>query len=97
MEANGGGQSRLGMSLVAERRVLSEEERLQEALFTGLRLTEGVDFSACGRRYGVDVWNRYGTPLEPFLSEGLVVADGNRVRLSREGMLLANEVLQVFV
>jgi oxygen-independent coproporphyrinogen III oxidase len=89
--------SHLDMSLIAERRVLTDDERLGEAMFTGLRLTEGVDLAAYGRRYGVDVWSAYGRDLDPFIGDGLLVRDGHRLRFSREGMLLANEVLQVFV
>jgi oxygen-independent coproporphyrinogen III oxidase len=87
----------LAMSLVTERRLLANHERLGEALFTGLRLTEGVDLAEYGHRYGVDVWSTYGRDLDPFVGGGWLVRDGDRLRLSREGMLLANEVLQVFV
>lgn len=87
----------LTMSLVAERRVMSSNDTLEDALFTGIRMTEGVDLQAVGTRYGVDVWDRYGTALQPFLADGLVQLDGTRLRLSRNGMLLANEIMQVFV
>jgi coproporphyrinogen III oxidase-like Fe-S oxidoreductase len=45
----------------------------------------------------VDVWARYGGALQPFLDAGLVVHAAPTLRLSREGMLLANEILAVFV
>ena len=77
--------------------MLSRETRLEEALFTGLRLTEGLDLDIVGRRYGIDVWARYGAALQPSLEAGLAVRDGSRLRLSRDGMLLANEILAVFV
>ena len=80
-----------------ERRLLTAEARLEEALFTGLRLTEGVDLTAIGRRYACDVWRRYGDALRPFLDEGWVVHDGSQLRLTRSGMLMANEVMAVFV
>jgi oxygen-independent coproporphyrinogen III oxidase len=80
-----------------ERRLLSTDERLEEALFTGLRLTDGVDLAAVGARYTCDVWRRYGEALQPFLDEGWVVHDGSRLRLTRVGMLMANEVMAVFV
>jgi oxygen-independent coproporphyrinogen-3 oxidase len=86
-----------GGPLESERRVLSRDERLEEALFTGLRLVEGVDIEAAGARYGADVWARYGTDLRHFVAEGLLRREGPRLRLSREGMLLANEVMAVFV
>jgi oxygen-independent coproporphyrinogen-3 oxidase len=88
---------RAGQSVVAERRVLSSETRLEEALFTGLRLTEGLDLAVVGQRYNTDVWARYARSLQPSLDAGLAVREGSRLRLSRDGMLLANEILSVFV
>lgn len=82
---------------VSERRTLSADERLQEALFTGLRLADGIDIDAIGRRYRVDIWARYGEALAPFVQEKWLVRDGPRLRLTRQGMLMANEVMAVFV
>ena len=84
-------------SLADDVRVLTNEERLEDALFTGLRLTSGLDIEEIGRRYGVDVWARYGAALQPFVAAGVVRRDGPRLVLTREGMLVANEVMQVFV
>jgi oxygen-independent coproporphyrinogen-3 oxidase len=86
-----------GGSPATDRRTLTPMERLEEALFTGLRLTEGVDIAAVGARYGLDVWARYAVGLEPFLADGLLVRDGPRLRLTPDGMLVANEVMAVFV
>ena len=78
-------------------RRLSADERLGDALFTALRLTHGVSMAAMRARYGVDVWQRYGVALEPFVEAGYLTRDGSRLRLTRRGMLLANEVMAVFV
>jgi oxygen-independent coproporphyrinogen III oxidase len=87
-----------GDSAVAERRVLSQEERLEDALFTGLRLSDGLDLTVLAARYGVDVWERYGAELARFADAGLLVHEpGRRLRLTRSGMLLANEVMAVFI
>ena len=86
-----------GQSVTAEQRTLSRDSRLEEALFTGLRLTSGLDLDSVGRRYNTDVWARYGDALRPSLEAGLALREGPRLRLSRNGMLLANEVLSVFV
>jgi HemN C-terminal domain len=56
-----------------------------------------VDVEAIGERYGVDVWQRFGPGLSPFVETGVLLRDGRRIWLSREGMLVANEVMQVFV
>jgi oxygen-independent coproporphyrinogen-3 oxidase len=78
-------------------RPLSAAERLGDALFTGLRLAEGIDTAVIAARYGVDVWHRYGPDLAPFVEEGLLRRQDRRLCLTRRGMLLANEVMQVFV
>ncbi|HXG54824.1 MAG TPA: radical SAM family heme chaperone HemW [Vicinamibacterales bacterium] len=87
----------VGSPLSSERRVLSGSERLEDALFTGLRLTDGIDLDAVSTRYATDVWARYGGALAPFVEEGLVIREGSTLRISRNGMLMANEILQVFV
>lgn len=86
-----------GASPIGERRKLSHDEQLQEAMFTGLRLVEGVDVDALGATYGVDLRARYRGPLARYEEAGLVQWDARRLRLTRRGMLLANEILTVFV
>lgn len=76
---------------------LSKEERLEEALFMGLRLADGVDLDEIGRQFGTDVWSRYGIDLQPFVDQDLLVYDSPRLRLTRPGMLLANEIMRVFI
>ncbi len=86
-----------GQSPAVDVRRLAPDERLGDALFTGLRLTDGVDLLAIKARYGVDVWDRYGAELERFVVEGWLVNADGRLQLTRRGMLLAHEVMQVFV
>ena len=86
-----------GVSPIGERRALTNEERLEEALFTGLRLTEGMSRAEVTVRYGVDPLVQYGESLAPFLREGFMWAAGDRFGLTRSGMLLANEILTTFV
>ena len=54
-----------GADPVTERRAMTRDERLEEALFTGLRLSRGIDIEAAGDRYSCDVWQRYGDALGP--------------------------------
>lgn len=86
-----------GESAAAETRRLSAGERLGDALFMGLRLADGIDLEDIGRRHGVDVWQKHGTELQPFLAAGILKRNGSRLALTRQGMLVANEVMTVFV
>lgn len=83
--------------VVAARRPLGRREALEEALFMGLRLTDGVSCEALRRAHGVDVWATWGERLEPAVDAGLLVHDGARLRLTRAGMLMANEVMAAFL
>ena len=80
-----------------EKRELSRREALEEALFTGLRLARGIDVETVSARYEVDVWGTYGAELERFREAGVLIYDGRLLRLSRAGMLLANEIMSQFV
>jgi oxygen-independent coproporphyrinogen-3 oxidase len=82
---------------VAERRTRDARERLEDALFTGLRLTAGLDTAAIEAHHGVSVWERYGEALAPHVTAGRLVREGARLRLTRSGMLVANDVMTVFV
>jgi putative oxygen-independent coproporphyrinogen III oxidase len=86
-----------GTSPIAEERCRDGDEQLEDALFTGLRLAGGLDLSALRRRYGVNIWERYGDALAPHVAAGRLVLADDRLRLTRAGMLVANDVMTVFV
>jgi oxygen-independent coproporphyrinogen-3 oxidase len=76
---------------------LSSQARVEEALFTGLRLTDGVDRGAFFLRWDIDPWVAYRDSLEAALEAGHVWHDRNTFGFTRSGMLVANEVLAHFV
>ena len=86
-----------GHSAAVDRRRLSRSERVGDILFTGLRLTDGLDLDTIERQHGVAVMRKYGIELEPFIAEGLLVHEFGRLQLTRQGMLVANEIMATFV
>lgn len=86
-----------GQDVACEVRRLSPVEAFQEAVITGLRLSEGIDEKAFAAKFGLDLWARYGDHLHPYLEEGWLARRCGRLRLTRRGMLVANEVLAVFI
>jgi oxygen-independent coproporphyrinogen-3 oxidase len=75
----------------------STQNRIEEALFTGLRLTAGIDRTRFAERYGVDPWTEYGDRLRDAVDAGFVWRREARFGLTRQGMLVANEILAAFV
>ena len=86
-----------GDSSVVEHRLLSRRDALEEALFMGLRLSAGIDMDLVESKYGCNVWRQFGDQLKPFVDDGLLIYDGARMRLTRAGMLVANEIMAVFI
>jgi len=88
---------RQGESVAVDVEDLSPQARVEEALFTGLRLTAGISRRNFLTKYGVEPWSAYGQSLEPYVSEGLMWADEDTFGLTRRGMLIANEIMTTFV
>lgn len=76
---------------------LAGTEQMEEALFTGLRLTAGIATRNFLGRYGVDPWTRYGDALAPYVQAEWMWRTADGFGLTRRGMLVANEILATFV
>jgi oxygen-independent coproporphyrinogen-3 oxidase len=81
----------------AGERPLSRQERLEEAVMTGLRVRRGIDREIFRARHGVDVLDHFGDALGPSVAAGLVYVDEATLRLTRRGVLMSSEVLSAVV
>jgi oxygen-independent coproporphyrinogen-3 oxidase len=86
-----------GAAVAIERHTLTKQERLEESLFTGLRLSSGVSREMIRDIHGVDPWLAYGPQLEPYRAGGFLWEAQDYFGLTRQGMLVANEILSTFV
>jgi putative oxygen-independent coproporphyrinogen III oxidase len=90
-------ESRGASGAVAGERRLGARERMSEAAFTGLRRREGIDLATFRRRHGADLLREYGPALRDPLEAGLLSAEDGRLRLTDRGLLVSNEIFQLFV
>jgi oxygen-independent coproporphyrinogen III oxidase len=67
-----------------------------EYMFSGLRLTEGVSLRAFSLRFGKNVLELY-PQISGWVSEDLMEIEGDRLRLSHRGLLVANSIFVHFV
>jgi putative oxygen-independent coproporphyrinogen III oxidase len=86
-----------GSSAVVESQTLSAADQRAEAMFLGLRMMEGVDARIYEEHFGLDVREEYREQFELFSEAGLIEFAGDRIRLTRPGALLSNEVFAAFV
>lgn len=79
-----------GQSPVAEREQLAPEARARELLVFGLRRIEGVSRRAFAARTGYEIEQLIAAPLAKFVGLGLLADDGERIRLTRDGLMVSD-------
>jgi oxygen-independent coproporphyrinogen-3 oxidase len=80
-----------------EAKDVSSEDMVAESAFLGLRLNEGINLCDFKQRCGVSFENYYASQVESLKARGLLEANGDYLRLTERGLLLANQVFMEFV
>lgn len=76
---------------------LTVEEKLEEEMFLGLRLLDGVNLDAVSHKYQVDLDEIYGKAFEGLIQKGYLEKNESIIRLTPSGLLMANEVFEQFL
>ncbi|MBN1571189.1 MAG: radical SAM family heme chaperone HemW [Acidobacteria bacterium] len=76
---------------------IDARKALQESLFLGLRLAHGINLDELSNKYDEKKISQYAGHFQELSERGLVKRDGNRFSLTTSGMLLSNEIFQLFV
>jgi len=84
-------------SPIVEQQFLSTADLQSEAVFLGMRLMRGLDTKRYQEAFGIDLNAKHEQQLSQFVEAGLVEIEGDRLRLTRTGALLSNEVFAAFV
>jgi len=74
---------------------ISADEAIQEALLLGLRIAEGVDVEAVASlRGGTAFPPERARTLEKLCAEGLILRDGDHLRLPRSEWIFADRTIR---
>ena len=76
---------------------LSREERMEEYMFLGLRMTDGISSSGFLSEFGQHLDSVYGKILDKNIISGLIESSEGRLRLTERGMDVSNVVLSDFL
>jgi oxygen-independent coproporphyrinogen-3 oxidase len=83
---------RAGKLPVEQKEILAEGQALDEELFLGLRLMEGIDVGALEARYNAAALKSLRTRIDALVDRGLVEWRENRLRLVPSRLSVSNEV-----
>jgi oxygen-independent coproporphyrinogen-3 oxidase len=81
----------------ADEEHLTEEQQMIEALYLGLRQSDGIVLKEFQRRFDIDFKLYFHTALERFSAEGWFESDDRRCRLTVEGMLFLDRIVDELV
>lgn len=82
---------------IVESNVLSQEEKIEEEMFLGLRLMNGINLKQISTKYGVDVDALYHEALSKLIAAGDLKRIDDRICLTSQGLLMANDVFEQFL
>ena len=87
----------LGGKRVKEAEKLEKEEQIEETMFLGLRMLQGVSMQKFYEQYGIEMKEMYGETIERMKGLSLLEETGDYIRLTEEGISLSNYVMSEFV
>lgn len=76
---------------------LTETEKIEEEMFLGLRMTDGILKSRFKAKYGVPVEEYYGSELSYLKDRGWIKDDGRSISMTDSGRMVGNEVFITFL
>ena len=76
---------------------LTRDEQIEESMFLGMRLLEGVNLDHLQAKYDVDIYELYKPKLNKLRDQGYVSLESGVLRLTRKGIMMANNVFEEFL
>ena len=76
---------------------LDKTRRMTEAVYLGLRLTDGISMSEFKDRFDIDFMEFFGDVAVALASKGLVATENGHCRLSPYGMRFADGIAARFI
>ncbi len=76
---------------------LTEQECMEEFMFLGLRMNQGISEQEFQRQFGKEIDAVYGNVLAKYVSSGFLWRDRGAVGLTRQGISVSNTILAEFL
>ena len=70
---------------------------MEEFMFMGLRMIEGISLKEFKKRFGRDVYDVYDDAIKNNVKRGLLVIDSEKLYLSSNGIEVSNYVMSDFI
>ena len=76
---------------------VSREEQMEDTMIFGLRKMKGISVSEFEREFGTPIWEMYGSVIERYSNLGLLIQEGDVMRLTDAGIDVSNRIFEDFI
>jgi len=77
--------------------ICDRKAHMEEFMFLGLRMTEGVSEQSFQDTFGQNIHDVYGPVISRFVSYGMMQQSGGRISLTERGIDVSNQILAEFL
>lgn len=84
-------------SVVDEKYKNKKEDDIEEFMFMGLRMVEGIRKVEFEKRFNEEIYSIYGNVIEENIRDGLMKDEGGFIRLTDRGIEVSNLVMAKFI
>jgi len=77
--------------------ILTKEERIEESMFLGLRLIDGVNLDQLSTQYHQDILVLYRERIDKLLKLDYISLEASVLKLTKKGLMMANDVFEEFL
>ena len=85
------------MKVIKTEHANTKKENMQEMVFLGLRLIKGFNLEDFTNKFGISMREIYRKELAELTEDGLIEINGKNIKLTENGLFLANEVFKKFL
>lgn len=75
----------------------TKEDNMEEFVFMGLRMIEGISIDEFNERFGIDIYSIYKEVIDKNIKSKLLTLENKKLRLTDKGIELSNSVMSDFI
>ena len=80
-----------------ETEYIDYKKAMEEFMFLGLRRIKGINISEFSKRFDIGIDRIYGKQIDMLKDQGLLIVDGDSIRLTDRGIDVSNSVFVNFL
>lgn len=84
-------------NIIEEIHVNDIKDDMEEFIFMGLRMVEGIQINEFKERFGEDIYKVFGEVIEKNIKKELLISDSDKLYLSPRGIEVSNYVMSDFI